>query len=147
VNYVYGTSGAVVALALLNAQQFREPIRRGMTWLSQVQNRDGGWGETCASYKDTTLKGQGDSTASQTAWALMGLLAAAEANLPVDRQVLERGVQYLLSTQRSDGTWDEPWFTGTGFPGHFYLKYHLYQQHFPLTALGRYRSLIRRRVS
>jgi squalene-hopene/tetraprenyl-beta-curcumene cyclase len=144
VNYIYGTSGVLVALALLDAQRFRQSIARGATWLMQVQNPDGGWGETCASYKDLRLKGQGESTASQTAWALIGLLAAAQANLPVDLQVLERGVQYLLSTQRSDGTWDESWFTGTGFPGHFYLKYHLYQQHFPLTALGRYRSFLRR---
>jgi squalene-hopene/tetraprenyl-beta-curcumene cyclase len=83
------------------------------------------------------LKGQGESTASQTAWAVIGLLAAVQAQ--VDASAIERGIAWLVGTQRADGTWDEDWFTGTGFPGHFYLKYHLYQQHFPLTALGRYR--------
>jgi squalene-hopene/tetraprenyl-beta-curcumene cyclase len=107
-----------------------------------VQNRDGGWGETCFSYNDRSLMGQGDSTASQTAWALIGLLAAGEAIGKYETNAIERGIQYLLSTQRPDGTWDEAYFTGTGFPCHFYLKYHLYLQHFPLTALGRYRQLV-----
>lgn len=137
VNYIYGTSGALVALAGV-APLERSPIRRGANWLISVQNADGGWGETCESYKKPSLKGRGNSTASQTAWAVIGLLAAGEA-IELDWTVIDRGIAYLVSTQKADGTWDESDFTGTGFPGHFYLKYHLYQQHFPLTALGRYR--------
>jgi squalene-hopene/tetraprenyl-beta-curcumene cyclase len=92
------------------------------------------------SYDRPELKGQGRSTASQTAWALIGLMAADEVK-GFAKLAIQRGVSYLLETQRADGTWNEPEFTGTGFPGHFYLKYHLYQQHFPLTALGRYRAM------
>ncbi|MGI0487349.1 squalene--hopene cyclase [Pantanalinema rosaneae CENA516] len=141
VNYIYGTSGVLAALSVLAPQAFRSEIERGAAWLVQCQNADGGWGETCRSYNDPSLKGQGVSTASQTAWALIGLLAAGEATEVFAREAIDRGVAYLLNTQRSDGTWDESEFTGTGFPCHFYLKYHLYQQHFPLTALGRYRQL------
>lgn len=141
VNYIYGTSGALSALSLLNPQAHQSHLDRGATWLVSCQNPDGGWGETCLSYRDPALKGQGDSTASQTAWALIGLMAAGEATGNYATDAIERGVSYLVATQRDDGTWDEPYFTGTGFPNHFYLKYHLYQQHFPLTALGRYRSL------
>ncbi|MGA7935371.1 MAG: squalene--hopene cyclase, partial [Kovacikia sp.] len=82
-----------------------------------------------------------NSTASQTAWALIGLLAAGEATGNYKLDSIDRGIRYLIETQRPDGTWDEDYFTGTGFPCHFYLKYHLYQQHFPLTALGRYRTM------
>ncbi len=142
VNYIYGTSGALAALSLIAPDRFRAQVQRGANWLIRVQNPDGGWGETCESYKDISLKGKGDSTPSQTAWALIGLIAAMEAGAKVDRTVLDQGIQWLLNTQRSDGTWHEDWFTGTGFPQHFYLKYHLYQQHFPLTALGRYRQTI-----
>ncbi|MGQ9872559.1 squalene--hopene cyclase [Leptodesmis sp.] len=142
VNYIYGTSGVLAALSLIAPQTHRREIERGAAWLMTVQNRDGGWGETCFSYNDRSLMGQGDSTASQTAWALIGLLAAGEATGKYETNAIERGVQYLLATQRSDGTWDEDYFTGTGFPCHFYLKYHLYLQHFPLTALGRYRQLV-----
>lgn len=141
VNYIYGTSGVLAALSVLAPQAFKAEIERGAAWLVQCQNADGGWGETCRSYNDPSLKGQGVSTASQTAWALIGLLAAGEATETFAQSAIDRGVAYLLNTQRSDGTWDESEFTGTGFPGHFYLKYHLYQQHFPLTALGRYRQL------
>ncbi|XFA74427.1 squalene--hopene cyclase [Thermosynechococcaceae cyanobacterium Okahandja] len=138
VNYIYGTSGVLAALALVAPRYDRWRIRRAADWLVQCQNSDGGWGETCWSYNDPSLKGKGDSTASQTAWALIGLLAAAEATGDAATDAIERGVAYLLQTQRSDGTWHEDYFTGTGFPCHFYLKYHYYQQHFPLTALGRY---------
>ncbi len=138
VNYIYGTSGVLAALALVAPRYDRWRIRRAADWLVQCQNSDGGWGETCWSYNDPSLKGKGDSTASQTAWALIGLLAAAEATGDAATEAIERGVAYLLETQRSDGTWHEDYFTGTGFPCHFYLKYHYYQQHFPLTALGRY---------
>jgi squalene-hopene/tetraprenyl-beta-curcumene cyclase len=141
VNYVYGTSGVLAALCGHDPTRFRSQIQRGVNWLLSVQNPDGGWGETCESYKNTALKGQGDSTASQTAWGLIGLIAAVEAGLIRDEGAIARGIAWLVETQRDDGTWNEEWFTGTGFPQHFYLKYHLYQQHFPLTALGRYARL------
>ncbi|HLK46403.1 MAG TPA: prenyltransferase/squalene oxidase repeat-containing protein, partial [Acidimicrobiales bacterium] len=97
------------------------------------QNDDGGWGEDLRSYRDDALRGRGHSTASQTAWALLALLAAGER-----AEATTRGVGYLVATQRDDGSWDEPWFTGTGFPGDFYLNYHLYRLVFPVQALGRY---------
>ena len=142
VNYIYGTSGVLAALSLVAPQTDQRVIERGANWLVSCQNVDGGWGETCRSYDDSALKGQGPSTASQTAWALIGLLAAGEATGKYADPAIQRGIRYLLETQLPEGTWDEAYFTGTGFPGHFYLKYHLYQQHFPLTALGRYRTLL-----
>ena len=142
VNYIYGTSGALSALALIAPQTHCRRIERGAAWLVGCQNSDGGWGETCRSYDNPALKGQGTSTASQTAWALMGLMAAGEATGKFASEAIERGVNYLLNTQRSDGTWNESEFTGTGFPSHFYLKYHLYQQYFPLMALGRHQTLL-----
>jgi squalene-hopene/tetraprenyl-beta-curcumene cyclase len=141
VNYIYGTSSVLTALSLVAPQSHRLSIERGANWLISCQNQDGGWGETCLSYDRPELKGQGRSTASQTAWALIGLMAADEVK-GFAKLAIQRGVSYLLETQRADGTWNEPEFTGTGFPGHFYLKYHLYQQHFPLTALGRYRAML-----
>ncbi len=141
VNYIYGTSGVISALALIDPQRHKLSIERGATWLVKCQNRDGGWGETCSSYDDPSLKGQGTSTASQTAWALIGLIAAGEATGEFARDTIDRGIAYLLTTQKPDGTWYEAEFTGTGFPCHFYLKYHLYQQYFPLIALGRYQAL------
>jgi len=151
VNYVYGTSGALAALALVAPGDRRvdDALVRGGDWLTSVQNADGGWGETTASYRDPALRGTGPSTASQTAWALIGLLACAErqpAVAPAFAPALERGVAYLLERQTLSGTWDEPEFTGTGFPVHFYLNYHQYRLHFPLSALGRYAAL-RDRVS
>lgn len=143
VNYIYGTSGVLSALALLTPERHQTAIARGAAWLVSCQNTDGGWGETCRSYNDPHLKGQGNSTASQTAWALLGLLAAAQATGNVARAALDRGIAYLTTTQLPDGRWDESEFTGTGFPGHFYLKYHFYQQYFPLLALGRYRAQVR----
>ncbi|NET49019.1 MAG: squalene--hopene cyclase [Merismopedia sp. SIO2A8] len=140
VNYIYGTSGAISALALVNPQDHQDAIVKGADWLVQCQNSDGGWGETCYSYHDPSLRGQGDSTASQTAWALIGLIAAADVTEHAAINAIEKGVQYLLQTQLPDGRWDEDYFTGTGFPCHFYLKYHFYQQYFPLIALGRYQS-------
>lgn len=141
VNYIYGTSGVLVALALIDAQNFRTAIQKGAQWLLSCQNADGGWGETCQSYDDPSFKGQGPSTASQTAWGLIGLCAAGEATGTYHRTAMDRGVDYLIATQK-DGIWDEDYFTGTGFPSHFYLKYHLYQQHFSLTALARYRRVL-----
>jgi squalene-hopene/tetraprenyl-beta-curcumene cyclase len=109
-------------------------IRLAADWLKSKQQEDGGWGETPRSYDEPALRGVGPTTPSQTAWALMGLLAAGEA----DSDAVRRGVDYLVETQNEDGTWDEPWFTGTGFPRVFFLKYHLYRIYFPLMALARY---------
>jgi len=136
VNYVYGTSGVLRALetVALTAQQY---CQRAVQWLRQVQNPDGGFGESIASYNDPALKGKGSSTASQTAWGLIGLLAAAEPEDPS----IARAVAHLIRKQRDDGSWFENEFTGTGFPCVFYLKYHLYRNYFPLYALARYRNL------
>lgn len=144
VNYIYGTSGVLAALSKVAPNTHRRSIQRGTSWLVNVQNSDGGWGETCESYKDPSLKSQGESTASQTAWALIGLLAAGDGTGEYEWEAIDKGIAYLINTQQ-DGTWNEDWFTGTGFPGHFYLKYHLYQQHFPLTALGRYQTSLKQR--
>jgi squalene-hopene/tetraprenyl-beta-curcumene cyclase len=112
----------------------RSYIRRAVTWLKARQNPDGGWGECIESYRQPELKGQGPSTASQTAWAVMSLIAAGEAK---SEEVLA-GVDYLVRTQNPEGRWDEPYFTGTGFPSHFMIRYHLYRDCFPLMALGQY---------
>ncbi|PMB28195.1 squalene--hopene cyclase [Fischerella thermalis CCMEE 5319] len=141
VNYIYGTSGALAALSLVAPQTHRYNIEQGAAWLISCQNSDGGWGETCRSYDDPSLKGKGRSTASQTAWALIGLMAAGRATGNFAKPAIERGIDYLLVTQLPNGSWDEADFTGTGFPSHFYLKYHLYQQYFPLIALGQYQKL------
>jgi len=151
VNYIYGTSGALAALGPAPAdRRIDRAVIRGAVWLKSVQNPDGGWGETTDSYKDPSLRGQGPSTASQTAWALIGLIAASERHPKIDdayTAAIERGVAYLLRTQRTDGNWDEPEFTGTGFPVHFYLNYHQYRLHFPLGALGRYAKLRTPRIA
>jgi squalene-hopene/tetraprenyl-beta-curcumene cyclase len=102
-------------------------------WLEQHQNVDGGWGEDLRSYRDPAWIGRGDSTPSQTAWALLALLAAEE-----ESEAVTRGIGYLVGTQRADGGWDEHRYTGTGFPGDFYIAYHLYRLVFPIWALGRY---------
>ncbi|NIH80017.1 squalene--hopene cyclase [Amycolatopsis viridis] len=133
-NYVYGTGAVVPALVEAGVPTSAPAIRRAVRWLTEHQNPDGGWGEDLRSYRDPSWSGRGESTASQTAWALLALLAAGER----DSAVTARGVQWLAETQRADGTWDEPQFTGTGFPGDFYINYHLYRLVFPVTALGRY---------
>jgi squalene-hopene/tetraprenyl-beta-curcumene cyclase len=133
-NYVYGTGAALPALVACGVDPQHPAVRRGIAWLEQVQAADGGWGEDLRSYRDPAWKGRGTPTASQTAWALLGLLAGGGSNQPI-----ERGIGWLVDRQQPDGSWDEPEFTGTGFPGDFYLNYHLYRQVFPLTALGRYR--------
>jgi squalene-hopene/tetraprenyl-beta-curcumene cyclase len=142
VNYVYGTSGALAALGPARVDgRIDDAVVRGAVWLRGVQNDDGGWGETTDSYKNPALRGRGPSTASQTAWALIGLLETVQRLPPLAGDftaAIERGVDYLLKTQRPDGNWDEPEFTGTGFPVHFYLNYHQYRLHFPLSALGKY---------
>ncbi len=133
-NYVYGTGAAVPALVAAGLPVDAAPIRTAVDWLARHQNADGGWGEDLRSYRDRAAwAGRGASTPSQTAWALLALLAAGERAAPT-----ERGIAYLVDTQRPDGSWDEPFATGTGFPGHFYINYHLYRLVFPLMALGRY---------
>ncbi len=134
-NYVYGTGAVVPALLAAGVLPGKPPIRRAVSWLTGHQNADGGWGEDLRSYQDRTWAGRGESTASQTAWALLGLIAAGGAEAA---DSIERGIGYLADTQRPDGTWDEPQFTGTGFPGDFYINYHLYRLVFPVSALGRY---------
>ena len=133
VNHVYGTGAAVPALVADGVAPKHLPVRRAVRWLEQHQNPDGGWGEDCRSYRDPAWIGRGESTASQTAWALLALLAADERTPAV-----ERGVAWLVDRQTADGTWDEPQYTGTGFPGDFLINYHLYRHVFPLMALGRY---------
>jgi squalene-hopene/tetraprenyl-beta-curcumene cyclase len=138
-NYVYGTGAVVPALVAAGVQPAKQPIRRAVGWLTGCQNEDGGWGEDQCSYTDRSWAGRGPSTASQTAWALLGLIAAGG---PESAGSIERGVEWLARTQRPDGTWDEPQYTGTGFPGDFAINYHLYRLVFPVSALGRYlRSL------
>ncbi|HEX6762323.1 MAG TPA: squalene--hopene cyclase [Gaiellaceae bacterium] len=130
-NHVYGTGAAVPALAACGLAG-HESVRRAVAWLEAVQNEDGGFGEDLRSYRDAAWRGRGCSTASQTAWALLALQAGGH-----EGPAVERAVSWLARTQREDGAWDEPQFTGTGFPGDFYLNYHLYRQVFPVSALGR----------
>ena len=136
VNYVYGTSGVLRALETIGLSK-QPDCQRAADWLRSVQNADGGFGESVLSYYDPALKGKGKSTASQTAWGLIGLLATSGPDDPS----VERAVAWLLEQQNPDGTWDEPEFTGTGFPCVFYLKYHLYRNSFPLYALARYDNM------
>ncbi|MFO0803638.1 MAG: squalene--hopene cyclase [Gemmataceae bacterium] len=138
VNYLYGTWQVLVGLQAVGFDMRHEAIRAAVRWLKSVQNSDGGWGESCLSYDDPTAAGVGPSTASQTAWALLGLIAAGEA----ESESVRSGVGYLLGTQDADGGWSEEPFTGTGFPRVFYLKYHMYPVYFPLMALGRYAKAI-----
>jgi squalene-hopene/tetraprenyl-beta-curcumene cyclase len=138
-NYVYGTGAAVPALVAAGVPTTDPAVRRAVRWLEAHQNADGGWGENLRSYTDDAWRGRGKSTASQTAWALLALLAAGERTPAVDR-----GVAWLAATQRADGDWDEPEFTGTGFPGDFYINYHLYRLVFPMMALGRHHRLVRK---
>ncbi len=159
VNYIYGTGAVLPALESLGIDMTQPRVRRAVRWLLVHQNPDGGWGESCLSYADPTLRGQGESTPSQTSWALIALIAAGEAQ----HESVRRGVGFLLERQHEDGTWDEPQFTGCGFPGYgpgdrpnryerlddpdsqgpelsaaFMINYHLYRNYFPLWALGRY---------
>jgi squalene-hopene/tetraprenyl-beta-curcumene cyclase len=152
VNHLYGTGAAVPALLAAGVDPSHECIRRAVRWLQEHQNDDGGWGEDPRSYDDPRWIGRGRSTASQTAWALLALHAAERSTPPpgadglAERRAsepaggspaLERGVSWLVASQRVDGTWDEPQYTGTGFPSDYYINYHLYRLSFPIMALGR----------
>ena len=134
VNYIYGTMLVLRGLEAIGVDHHEPYVQSGAEWLRMVQNPDGGWGESCDSYDDPNLKGVGPSTPSQTAWAVMGLLAANDTR----SDCVAQGIAYLLKTQKSDGSWDEQHYTGTGFPRVFYLAYHLYRQYFPLIALTTY---------
>ena len=136
-NYLYGTGAAVPALIVAGISPDDRCIQRAVGWLHAVQNPDGGWGEDMRSYTDLSQKAKGESTASQTAWAMLALIAAGDLS-----EATARGAAWLAETQREDGTWDEPWFTGTGFPGDFLINYHLYRDVFPVTALGRYATAL-----
>jgi squalene-hopene/tetraprenyl-beta-curcumene cyclase len=140
VNYIYGTSGVLRALEQIGLSNV-DQCKRAADWLRSVQNPDGGFGETAASYEDVSLKAKGASTPSQTAWGLIGLLAVVGPDDPA----VERAVAWLAEHQNTDGSWDESEFTGTGFPQVFYLKYHLYRNSFPLYALARYDNLRKQR--
>lgn len=163
VNYIYGVGAVLPALEAVGFDMSSDCVRRAVQWLVECQNADGGWGEGCESYVDPAFRGRGVSTASQTAWAIIGLLAAGEAV----HEATERGIRFLIERQKPDGSWDQPYFTGTGFPGYrtgerlgvylnpddfvyqgrelpagFMINYHLYRIYWPLTALGRYRRLV-----
>ena len=134
VNYIYGTWQVLRGLRSIGLDMRADWIQRGRDWLESCQNDDGGWGETASTYDDAQLKGKGPSTASQTAWALMGLIACGD----LSRASIQRGLDYLISTQVDDGSWKEPWTTGTGFPRVFYLRYDSYRNNWPLLAMATY---------
>jgi len=135
VNLTYGIGAVLPAFEAVGADMSSPYVRRAIAWLFDHQNEDGGWGERIEGYYDPSWRGCGPSTASQTAWALLGLLAAGEAAHPATR----RGIEFLIDAQTEGGGWDEPYFTGTGFPTDFMIRYHLYRDVFPVMALGRYR--------
>ena len=135
VNYIYGTWSVLRGLAAIGVDPRHEFVQRAVRWLIRRQNADGGWGETCESYTKPELAGRGVSIPSQTAWALLALFAVGHTS----GTAVDNGIAYLLRTQRPDGSWEDPFWNGTGFPRVFYLKYHLYARYFPLWALGVYR--------
>ena len=134
VNYIYGTMQVLRGLQAVGVDHHEPYIQQGAEWLRMVQNPDGGWGETCGSYDNPATRGIGPSTPSQTAWAVMGLLAAGDTR----SESVQRGILHLLETQKANGHWEEDQYTGTGFPRVFYLAYHLYRDYFPLIALSAY---------
>jgi len=138
VNYIYGTGLALAGLAAVGEDAQQPYIQRAIAWLISRQNPDGGWGETCQTYENPALRGQGPSTASQTAWALIGLVRASAWR----SSSVEAGIHYLLTTQASDGAWLEMDYTGAGFPKLFYLRYDYYRLYFPLIALSLYQQRI-----
>ena len=134
VNYIYGTWQVLRGLRAIGQDMTQDWILRGRDWLESCQNNDGGWGETCGTYENPSTKGIGESTASQTAWAIMGICACGD----LDRRSIQRGLRFLVGSQKPDGSWDEDQIIGTGFPRTFYLKYDMYRQNFPLLALATY---------
>ena len=167
INYIYGTGAVLPALEAMGYDMSSEPVRRAVQWIVEHQNPDGGWGESCASYVNPRYRGYGPSTASQTAWAIIALLAAGEGDNPATI----RGIGYLLANQLTEGNWDEPYFTGAGFPGYgvgqrlsrypgpdddgfqgtelsagFMVNYHMYRNYWPLMALGRYKRFVEKHV-
>jgi squalene-hopene/tetraprenyl-beta-curcumene cyclase len=132
VNHIYGTGAVLPALIAAGVEPSEACVRRAVRWLETHQNEDGGWGEDPRSYDSAEWVGRGESTASQTAWALLALHAAGERS-----EALAGGLRWLVETQREDGSWDEPQYTGTGFPSDYYINYHLYRLVFPVMALGR----------
>jgi len=134
VNYLYGTTTVLAGLQAIGEDMSSPYIRKTVAWLKSTQNLDGGWGESCASYGKNLPEGCVESTPSQTAWAILALISAGEVN---SHEVL-KGIAYLLENQKADGTWDEEAFTGTGFPKHFFIRYHNYRFCFPLIALGKF---------
>jgi squalene-hopene/tetraprenyl-beta-curcumene cyclase len=136
VNYIYGTWQVLSGLSAIGYDMAQPMVRRAVEWLKKVQQPSGAWGESCRSYYDPATAGEGPPTASQTAWALLGLLAAEEH----ESGAVRAGIAWLIRTQQPDGNWHEDQFTGTGFPKVFYLKYHLYSLYFPLMALARYQA-------
>lgn len=138
INYIYGTWQVLQGLASIDYPMNTPALVKAADWLESVQQSNGGWGETCATYDDPTLKGTGATTASQTAWAVLGLIAAGRA----ESEAVARGIQYLLDIQAEDGTWNDEVYTGTGFPKVFYMKYHLYQIYFPIMAIARYAKAV-----
>ena len=138
VNYIYGTWAVLTGLRALGEDFSQGYIQRAIRWVERCQNPDGGWGESCETYVNPQTKGNGTSTPSQTAWAVMALIESGQEYSPV----VELGIRFLVERQQRDGTWAEEEFTGTGFPKHFYINYHLYRNYFPLMALARYRSAL-----
>jgi squalene-hopene/tetraprenyl-beta-curcumene cyclase len=137
-NYIYGTWSVLCALNACGLGRESAAIRKAVDWLIRIQNADGGWGEDGTSYRlDYRGHEPAASTASQTAWALLGLMAGGE----IDHPAITRGIRYLLKTQTEDGFWNEERYTATGFPRVFYLRYHGYRKFFPLWALARYRNI------
>ena len=167
VNYIYGTAAVLPALASIGEDMSAAHVQRAARWITDHQNTDGGWGETCASYMDEGLRGLGPSTASQTAWALMALTAVGSRDHDAS---ISGGLRFLIDTQTEESTWDEPYYTGTGFPGYgfgaridlrdeqtkqriaqgselqrgFMINYNLYRHYFPLMAMGRARTYLAR---
>ena len=137
VNYIYGTWSVLIALGMLGEDPNQPWIRKSIDWLKDRQNSDGGWGEDCNTYDDPELRGRGSSTPSQTAWALLGLMAVGE----LESENVERGMHYLMRNQETSGDWEESLYSGTGFPRVFYLRYHGYSHYFPLWALSVYRKM------
>ena len=138
VNYIYGSSSVLVGLGSIGEDMSKPYIQKTVRWFKSHQKIDGGWGECCESYDKAHMKSQGWSTPSQTAWAILALIAAGEGT----SEEVHKGIRYLINKQQPDGTWEEEFFTGTGFPKYFMIRYHNYRNCFPLMALGKFNKLV-----